>query len=366
MKSAKPMARMATACFVALLTVTLVVGAVAAQQVTPTDADVPVMTTYRVGDSVYVRSLAVDRRDRSLWVGTSVGVLNIELDSRDMKHSFTRDDGLANEYVFAIAVDPVSGVWFGTNAGGMTSYDNGNWKTYFPMHGLADYWVYAFAFDADTNLWVGTWDGVNLLDRQSGELTTYRDELINIWVYGVDVDQRGQVWFGTEGGVSMFDGANWRSWTHDDGLGAPNVGALPASTNTGLGTRSRHDLSVDVGGSESFNPNYVFATLVDGLGRGIWFGTWGGGVSLFDGADTWRNYTTADGLAGNVVYSLAQAADGGLWAGTNRGLSYFDGTTWRSYRHGLRSAHVYAVALDDDGNIWAGTKGAVTSLSFGE
>ena len=329
-------------------------------------ANTPIITNYEVGNSVYVRSLAVDRRDDSLWVGTSVGVLNIDLASHDMRHTFTREHGLANEYVFAIAVDPDSGVWFGTNAGGMSRYTNGDWRTFFPMHGLADYWVYAFAFQSPDKLWVGTWDGVSLYDKTEDAFTTYREELINIWVYGVDIDDQNRVWFGTEGGVSMFDGTDWHAWTHDDGLGAPNTQDLPSSENTGLGTRSRHDLVVDVGGQESYNPNYVFSTLVDNQGRGIWFGTWGGGATLFDGEGTWRNFTTADGLAGNVVYSLAQAPGGGLWAGTNGGLSYYDGETWTSYRHGLLSPHVYAIAIDENGSVWAGTRGAVANVTFTE
>ena len=318
---------------------------------------------YRVGEDVYVRALSVDAGRNSLWVGTSLGVMEIDLDTRDVKNTFTRADGLASEYVFAVGVDPHGPVWFGTNAGGATRYDSDGWKTYFPMHGLADYWVYCFAFDDNDNIWIGTWDGASLFNTKTGAFTTYREELINIWVYGVDIDDVGRVWFGTEGGVSMYDHGRWRSWTHDDGVGAPNTALLPNSPNTGLGTRTRHDLSVTVGGGDSYNANYVFAVLVDRPGRGVWFGTWGGGVSLFDGGDTWTSYTVADGLAGNVVYSIAQAQDGTLWFGTDKGASRFDGETWRTYRHGLLGSHVYAITLTDDGSVWFGTKGGVGRLT---
>jgi len=326
----------------------------------------PVIQNYEVGRDVYVRSLAIDADDNSLWVGTSVGVLNIDLATRGMKRSFTRKDGLANEYVFAIGVAPSGEVWFGTNAGGASTYMNGTWKTYFPMHGLADYWVYSFAFAADGGVWIGTWNGANRFDSATRTFATYRDELINIWVYGLGIDAKGRIWFGTEGGVSMFDGQQWRSWTNDDGLGAVNAGNLPASANTGLGTRDRHDLGVEAGGQESYNPNYVFAVQVDVLGRGVWFGTWGGGVSLFDGDQTWTTYTAADGLAGNIVYSIAQSPDGTLWFGTNGGVTRFDGKTWQSYRHGLVGQNVYAIAIDPGGQVWLGTKGAVSNLSFPE
>jgi len=317
---------------------------------------------YGVGKDVYVRSLAIDPKRRSLWVGTSVGALEIDLKSRDVKNTFTRDQGLANEYVFAIGIDPRGHVWFGTNAGGTSTYKDGKWRTYFPMHGLADYWVYAFAFDREGSAWIGTWDGVNLFDPKTARFTTFRKELINIWVYGIGIDQAGRVWFGTEGGVSMYDKGTWLSWTHKDGLGAPNRAELPSSHNTGLGTHSRHDLNIQVGGKESYNPNYVFAVHVDQQGRGVWFGTWGGGASLFDGARSWKNYTTSEGLAGNIVYSIAQSPDGAVWFGTNKGVTRFDGENWKTYSRGLASQHVYAIATQRNGDVWVGTKGAVTRL----
>ena len=343
----------------------LMIGATALAPAASAQPAERAMESFNVGDNVYVRSLAIDKPRNSLWVGTSVGVLEIDLTSQQVKNTFTREHGLANEYVFAIGVAPGGNVWFGTNAGGTSTYKDGAWKTYFPMHGLADYWVYAFAFQGD-DVWIGTWNGVNKFAAGTEAFTTFRDELINIWVYGVDIDSRGRVWFGTEGGVSMLDGDRWTSWTNADGLGAPNVRALPESPNTGLGTRSRHDLSVFVGAQESYNPDYVFAVKTDGLGRGVWFGTWGGGASLFDGTGTWTSYSDADGLAGNIVYSIAQEPDGTLWFGTNRGASRYDGKTWTNYRHGLLAPHVFSIAIEDNGVVWLGTKSGVTRLAPAE
>ena len=200
-----------------------------------------VLESFVVGAEVYVRSLAVDRSDESLWVGTSTGVLEIGLREHELRNTFTREHGLANEYVFAIHVDSAGHKWFGTNAGGVSRYKNGDWRVLFPMHGLADYWVYAFAQQDKGPLWIGTWAGANRVDPQTLKFETFVEELINEWVYGIGVDAQDRVWFGTEGGVSMFDGVRWRHWTHADGLGAPNVQQRPASPNTGLGTRDRHD-----------------------------------------------------------------------------------------------------------------------------
>lgn len=322
-----------------------------------------VLESFNVGENVYVRSLAVESQSESLWVGTSVGVLEIDLATQQVKNTFTRKDGLANEYVFAIGVDTQGNKWFGTNAGGMSRYKDGQWKTYFPMHGLADYWIYSFANQGADILWIGTWAGANRLNLNTGVMDTFVKELVNEWVYGISLDEQQRVWFGTEGGVSMFDGQNWQAWTHDDGLGAPNRDGLAPSKNTGLGTRSRHDLGVLRAGQATYNPNYVFSILV-AKDQEVWAGTWGGGVSRFDG-EKWTNINSLNGLAGDIVYSIAQDVDGTFWFGTNRGLSHYDGKSWQNFgrREGLVDENVYAVVVDAKrGEVWAGTRGGVTRL----
>jgi ligand-binding sensor domain-containing protein len=338
----------------------------AKQQVakTPVKAGYHVADTFNVGDNVYVRSLAVDEKEKHLWVGTSVGVLEVALDNRQLAGTYTRDQGLANEYVFGMHVDAKGNRWFGTNGGGVSRFaTDRQWKTYFPMHGLADYWVYSFAEQSDGTLWIGTWAGLSRLDPEKEKFHTYVDELVNEWVYGLDVDSKDRVWIGTEGGINMFDGKSWKEWTHKEGLGAPNVQNLPISTNTGLGTRSRHDLSVMEEGQLTYNPNYVFA-LIAAQDDTIWAGTWGGGVSHYDGK-SWTNFTSQEGLAGNIVYSVAQDKEGGLWFGTNGGLSYFDGSKWYVFTKtdGLLDNNIYAIAPTDDGQIWVGSRSGVVVLT---
>ena len=322
-----------------------------------------VVDRFEVGSGIYVRALAIEPDTDTLWVGTSMGVMEIGLGTQDLRNTFTRRDGLANEYVFAIGIDSQGYKWFGTNAGGASRYRDGEWDVFFPMHGPADYWIYAFAEQRGGIYWVGTWDGANRVDLNTMEFTKYKEELINEWVYGLDVDSANRVWFGTEGGVSMYDGDRWHEWNHDDGIGAPNEDARPVSPNTGLGTRERHDLSVLVGGRESYNPNYVFATLVD-TDDVVWVGTWGGGVSRYENGE-WRNLSMADGLAGNIVYSVAQDSTGAMWFGTNRGLSRYAGGTFNNFDvlSGLPGNDVYAIAATRAGEVWVGTRDGVARLA---
>ena len=337
---------------------TLAAGA-AAQ---PAPAAPKVKEVFDVGPSVYVRALTVEPAKGALWVGTSAGVHEVDLASGKLRNTFTRKEGLANEYVFAVGLDRSGNKWFGTNAGGVSRYKDGQWKTFFPMHGLADYWIYSFAQQKNGDFWIGTWAGVNKIDAKTGKFSTYVKELVNEWVYGIAVDASDRVWFGTEGGVTMHDGRKWTSWTHKDGLGAPNSDNLPHSTNTGLGTRSRHDLSVGADGPATYNPNYVFAILAAADGS-IWAGTWGGGAARWDG-QAWTNLTTRDGLAGNIVYSVAQDREDTLWFGTNNGVSRYDGKSWKTIgmKEGLLERNVYALAVAPDGDLWAGTRKGVARI----
>ena len=318
--------------------------------------------SFNVGENVYVRSLAVNTQGNTLLVGTSVGVVEVDLKTRNMLSTYTRDQGLANEYVFGMLVDRDGSKWFGTNGGGISKLDNNQWKTYFPMHGLADYWVYSFTQQSDGTLWVGTWAGLNKFDKSTETFTTYLDELVNEWVYGLDVDSKDQVWIGTEGGINMFDGQTWKTWTHKDGLGAENNENLPVNTNTGLGTRSRHDLSVMEMGTATYNPNYVF-TLIIAKDDTLWANTWGGGVAHFD-ESSWVNYTKKDGLAGNIIYSIAQDDVGNFWFGTNNNLSRFDGNHWEIFTKsdGLLDNSVYAIAATQNNDIWVGSRSGVVLL----
>lgn len=312
---------------------------------------------FEIGDNIYARSLLAT--GDSLWVGTSAGLIEISLTDYGPRKMYSRSDGMANEYVFAVGQDQAGDIWLGTNGGGMSRLRDGDIKTFFPMHGLADYWIYSFAQQKNGDFWIGTWAGANKMDTDSETFETYVNELVNEWVYGLAVDSRDRVWFGTEGGLSMYDGTDWQHWTHDDGLGAANALGLPHSDNTGLGTRNRHDLNVQVGTGESYNPNYIFSVVVDKNDH-VWAGTWGGGVSHFDG-ETWASYSTANGLSGNIVYSAMVDRDGDYWFGTNHGLSVFDGNNWTRLGHasGFPETDVYAIAQDNKGHVWAGTKSAV-------
>jgi len=370
--------RRAALALVALLALTAVtVGCTRKADKAPASKAAPppalhaVAEHFQMGDFAYVRSLHLDG-DR-LYVGASTGVVVVDRPSGNVVRTFSTADGMRNNYAFVVRPGPDGRVWMGTNGGGLSTFQGGVIANYLPKNGLADLWVYDVAFQAPDTVWLATWDGANRIVgglNDKTHWTTYNvaDGLANPWVYAIQIAADGAVWFGTEGGLSRFKDGRWATWRHADGLGGPNPRGLKASGRSGFGAvrpgEHSHDLTtMDPQGAETYNENYVFSLLLDRDGA-LWVGTWGGGVARLDG-ERFVNHVQADGLAGNVVYAIAQGPDGAMWFGTNHGISRYDGTRWTTYNRadGLMGDDIYALAVDADNVVWAGQKGGVTRLA---
>lgn len=63
----------------------------------------------------------------------------------------------------------------------------------------------------------------------------------------------------------------------------------------------------------------------------LWIGTHGGGLARFDGRE-FKVYTTRDGLLSNIVHYLKLDSEQNLWIVHPRGVSRFDGVTFKSFK----------------------------------
>jgi ligand-binding sensor domain-containing protein len=283
-------------------------------------------TSYTVADGLAdngVYAIAIDRQGLK-WFGTRSGVTSF--DGTTWK-TYTTADGLASNTVTSIAVDAQNVKWFGTGRG-VSRFDGAAWETYTASDGLLDDDVYCIAIDLEGIIWVGSALGVSRFDGLIWDTYTPENGLSSDFVFSVAVDQQGVRWFGTQAGVSRFDGTAWKNYTTVDGLAE----------------------------------GPVFTIAVDPE-NATWFGTSYGGASKFDGV-AWKTYTSSVGLGSNFVNSIGIDAQGVLWFGTQNGLSRFDGTQWRTYAtsDGLASNFVNAVVIDDQGVRWFGTEKGVSKL----
>ncbi len=99
----------------------------------------------------------------------------------------------------------------------------------------------------------------------------------------------------------------------------------------------------------------------------MWFGTDGGGVSVYDG-ERFNTFTTQDGLASNFVRSIYSADDTTIWFATQGGVSRYDiarsndGITFTNLteKEGLVHNDVHAVYQTVDGVLWFGTADGIS------
>ena len=92
----------------------------------------------------------------------------------------------------------------------------------------------------------------------------------------------------------------------------------------------------------------------------LWVAVSGGVIRWNTNDNSFQQFTTADGLAGNSVRDIALANDNSVWFATNSGISHYTpgGTPeWESFTttNGLTDNDVRSLAIAKDNSIWIGT-----------
>ena len=163
------------------------------------------------------------------------------------------------------------------------------------------------------------------------DLWQKRDGLPQRAVSAIARTRDGYLWLGTEEGLVRFDGARFRVYD---------------SSNTPQLARSN------------------ITRLLAGRQGGLWIGTLGGGLVWTDG-ETFRHYTTRDGLSEDLVSALLEDRDGSLWVGTfSKGVNHFTGGRFLSVStpDGLTNDEIRALYQDPEGGLWIGTRGGGVDL----
>ena len=337
-------------------------------------------THFRVGNR-NVKGMLAD--GNIVWVGTSGGVVRYDVTKDDFKTFDVNTGSLLSNGVFHLSKLDDDHLAVGTYGGGLSIYtiSSNQWKNYNIPEGLADQFVYDVVRAANGDLWIATWSGVNhvrggkLDDAASWETFTVENTkggLPNDWVYSVKGGKNGEMWFATEGGLARFKDGKWMNWQHGKGLGASYevvkndvafaVDPAKVSQHHAKQKAEQGLSNIQVG----YNPNYIVSLAIDADGV-VWSGTWGGGLSRFDGKK-WATYTVKDGLPGNHIFMLKiDDKDGKLWIGTNRGLARFkpdnSGFNVMKQTDGLFGDNVFSMARASDGALWFGSFGGVARLT---
>ncbi|MGQ0634010.1 MAG: sensor histidine kinase [Planctomycetaceae bacterium] len=368
------------------------VGAKVAQGVSPGD--------------LAIRDVCEDR-ERNLWVATSdAGVIRLH---EGNAVGIGRQNGLPSDNVRCLLADRRGDVWIGTDEG-LARWTQGEIISYGARQGLPANDVRAICEDDRGKIWIGcathrlgVWDGSALTQRELASLPAgtailallatpggviwagstaglvridgeaelrigRRDGLADDVIECLAASHGEAIWVGTRDGFSRISGADHgadiESFRTRDGLSQSTVLTLCEDHEGSLWAGTKHGLNqfldrrlVPLTVSEGLPSNDTGPILQDHSGA-TWVGTLGKGLARFDGRRCFLAATLGQGLSSDTILALADAGDGRLWVGTDRGLCILrDGRVESCYttEQGLPSNRISALCHDSLGTLWAGT-----------
>ncbi|MDP9088935.1 MAG: response regulator [Pseudomonadota bacterium] len=265
-----------------------------------------------------VQAMAEGLKGR-LWVGTDRGLFEID-GARTL--SFGAANGLQDNHIQALLEDRDGVLWVGT-IGALQRFDGRRFEAV-PLDTESAESVTAMHQDIDGTLWMGTANGG--LYRRSGDHfdLVARPGRMGTIVRAIARDRDGNLWIATQGEGLL----RWRD------------GQLAALTNSELAASDLRSLLEDDEGS-------------------LWVGSYSAGLLRLRDA----RFVTAgvpEGLQGNLTWTVTPRRSGGIWVGSNGGLSsYVNGR----FHHiagprGYENVQVRAIAEDRDDALWVGTESA--------
>ena len=226
--------------------------------------------------------------------------------------------------------------------------------------------------DGDSNIWVGTSRGLfrynaNGVSLQSAHETTGP-------VAALFEDREGNIWIGSVRGLERLRDSAFVTYSLPN-LKSQSMG--PVHVDSG----GRTWIAPIQGGLQWLKEGKSGVVTADGIandvvysiaGTGnddVWVGRQQGGLThlRYSGNSlTAQSYTQADGLAQSRVYAVYQSRDGSVWSGTlSSGVSELKNGRFTNYTttDGLAANTISSIAEGPDGTMWFGTPKGVSAMS---
>ena len=293
-------------------------------------------------------------RSANIWIGTrGGGVSKVDIKPRKFRsYNSAQNDTitLSDINVSSIFQGNDEVLWVGTNNGGLNRFElKAKKQDYFLTDITKEENRNLLAICEDENsLWVGSLGGLNRLDKQTGLITTFRNDpddkgtLSHQTVLSLLKDSRSILWIGTLGGLNRYDESTDRfiSFQHDaensssissntvSCIYEDRMGSLWIGTQGGLNLLDRDSgeftrFVYDKDNSRGISDSIIHCIFEDSS-QNLWIGTQYG-LNLFDRATGFfSSYTVEDGLPNNCIKGIQEDASGKLWISTNKGISNFD------------------------------------------
>jgi len=180
------------------------------------------------GDNVYA---ITDDGEGTVWVATYGDGLN-QFNTKTggfhhYKHVASDPNSPGSDRLNTLLSDSNGILWIGTYDGGLDRLDEytGIFKHFVHDAGrnsLSNNTVNYIYADSRHNFWICTADGLNLMDRKTGQFKVYgvKDGLPSSVIFGILEDNDGRLWVSTNNGLSRFDPRTGqiRNFSAADGL----------------------------------------------------------------------------------------------------------------------------------------------------
>lgn len=274
----------------------------------------------------WVRQIFQDSRG-DLWFGTNhYGVIKYS----DHTISYiSKNEGLSGNRLNSITEDQKGNTWFGT-AGGLTSYNGNNFKTYTIKDGLINNEIWCLFHDSNDLLWIGTIDGLctfdgntfNTVSAPLPHISNANPILADRRITAILEDQHGAIWIGTDGyGIIKLKGSSISYLNTQHGLADNNISGL----------------------------------LEDNKGH-IWVSSMYGGISKYNGQQ-FENFTADGKIKGKEVSGLFQDDNNTIWfSAEHEGVFSYNGEEFTNYykNEGLFSGGIISIFKDQQDRFWFG------------
>ncbi len=162
-----------------------------------------------------------DKDGQSLWLGSRnwLNLFDTKTKINQRFHPKSSPSLPINNNVWSLYQDKQAHLWIATLGGGLYQFNPTNFvlKQYDKKAGLSHDLVRSIVEDDEQKLWIGTDNGLNVLDRHSGEFRQFFHDPIDPYslssneINKLYKDSSGYIWIGTYGGgLNRYDSAKQR------------------------------------------------------------------------------------------------------------------------------------------------------------
>jgi ligand-binding sensor domain-containing protein/signal transduction histidine kinase len=313
-------------------------------------------------ESSIIYALAEDHRGQ-LWVGTHTGLFCYGNDLQRVRGRFTGSE------ITCLLVDRHGILWIGTSGDGLIRYKNGAFTTLRKADGLANDFILALAEDREGSLWIGTRDGLSqLTDIKFPTYSSQEGIPGNNAVHSVSASPRGGLWVGTSVGAIYFNnGLNSISSTNS-GLNLPYVKRVLEAKNGDVFVLSgQNEIEVLSEGrvvARHTTTNMPVALVEDSKGV---VGSIGGDLYRVS-RDCLVPFEFANGRRPELwwVVNLATGRDDSIWVACVNGICRIKNGAFKQWTQSDGFADVRWVCEEPDGTVWVGLATGIARLQNGQ